>query len=286
MVEKTSLIANCIRAVVATCFATLFLCSHTLGQTVVWSPDRKLSVKPSAKRNEPTAQTVAWSPDHKLYVVDAPGRQVDKGQERERLEVFNEQGEEIAVAHVSLVEPDGTSRAGIRGCESWGRVDSTRVFCQGTINPNDGVYLVFDAMSGRELRELIGTGFVWSPDLSRIAYVGDARDLGTVSDNSNSIELDGKPAFPSEKDADLHWFRSGLVWSPDSRYIAVADFRQKQGSLYLVVVGLNGSRFEQKLPWQEKAVEWPPDLDFSLRWTGNQIVVGHDKWTQTVVMPQ
>jgi len=278
--------ANCTRAVVATCFATLFLCSHTLGQTIVWSHERKLSVSPSAKSDQPKAEKVVWSPDHKLYAVDSPGRQVGKGQERERVVIFTDQGKEIAVAHVWLVQPDGTYRAGIRGCESWGWVDSTRLFCEGTINPNYGVYLVFEARSGRELRELVGTGFVWSPDRSHIADVGDARDLGTVSDNSNSIEIDGKLVFPSEKDADLHWFRSELTWSPDGRYIAVADFRQKQGSLYLVVVGVTGSRFEQKLQWQGKAVEWPPDLDFSLRWAGNQIVIGNDQWTQAVVIPQ
>ena len=269
----------------AACIAALVLCSQGVGQTLVWPSDRKLSVRPSARSDEPTARTVAWSPDHKLYAADSPGGQVGKGKDRERLEVFDAEGKAIAVAHVWLVEPDGTYRAGIRGCESWGWVDSTRVFCEGTINPDNGVLLVFDAKSGRELHELIGTGFVWSPDRSRIADVGDARDLGTVSENSNSIELEGKPLFPSEKDTDLHWFRSRLVWSPDSRYIAVADFRQKQGAFYLVVVGLTGSRFEQKLAWQEKAIEWPPDLDFSLSWTGNQIVVTHDLWTQAVVIP-
>ena len=167
-------------------------------------------------------------------VVDTPRRHVDS-----------------RLTHVWLVEPDGTSRAGIRGCESWGWVDSTRLFCEGTINPNYGVYLVFDARTGRELQELIGTGFVWSPDRSRIADVEDARELGTVSDNSNSIEVQGKPVFPSEKDSDLHWFRSGLVWSPDSRYIAVVDLRRNQGSLFLVVVGVTGSTFEHKLDWQE-----------------------------------
>jgi hypothetical protein len=159
------------------------------------------------------------------------------------------------------------------------------LFCQGAINPNDGVYLVFDARSGRELRELIGTGFVWSPDLSRIADVGDARELGTDSDNSNSIEIEGKRRFPSQEVTDLHWFRSELVWSPDSRYVAVADLRQKQGNLYLVVVGLTGNTFERKLDWQETAGDWPPDLDFSVRWAGNQIIVAHGGRTQTVAMP-
>ncbi|HXW16151.1 MAG TPA: hypothetical protein VEN79_16710 [Terriglobia bacterium] len=247
-------------AVAAMGTVALFLCSHAMGQAIVWSPD------------------------HKLYAVETPGRQVGKGQERERLIIFTEQGKEIAVAHVWLVEPDGTYRAGIRGCESWGWIDPARVFCQGMINPNDGVYLVFDAKSGRELREMMGTGFVWSPDRSRIADVGDARELGAVSDNSNSVEVDGKPVFPSEKDSDLHWFRSELAWSPDSRYIAVVDLRHKQGSLYLVLVGLTGITFENKLDWQENGGDWPPDLDYSVRWAGNQIIVAHRGRTQTVMM--
>lgn len=250
------------------------------GQTIVWSHERKLSVSPSAKSDEPNAEKVVWAPDHQLYAVDSPGRQVGKGQERERVLIFTEQGKEIAVAHVWLVEPDGTNRTGIRGCESWGWVDSAMVICQGTINPNDGVYLVFDAKSGRELRELIGTGFVWSPDRSRIADVGDARELGAVSDNSNSIEIEGKPLFPSEKDTDLHWFRSELVRSPDSRYVAVVDLRQKEGSLYLVVVGLTGSTFEHKLDWQDNGGDWPPELDFSVRRAGKQIWVAHGGRTQ------
>jgi hypothetical protein len=227
-----------------------------------------------------------WSPNHKLYAVDSPGLQVGKGQERERLEIFTEHGEQIAVAHVWLVEPNGTSRVGIRGCESWGWVDSKRVFCQGTVDPGNGFYLVFDARSGHELQELIGTGFVWSPDRSRIADVGDARELGTLTENSDSIEIQGKPVFPSGKDTDVHWCRSALVWSPDSRYIAVVDSRQKQGSVYLVVAGVNGIIFEHELDWREKAGEWPPDSDFSVRWAGNQIVVAHRERTQTVMMPR
>lgn len=258
MVQRIALLAR--TAVATTCAAALFLCSRALGNTVVWSPD------------------------HNLYAVDSAGRQVGKGQERERLEIFTEQGEKIAVAHIWLVEPDGTYRAGIQGCESWGWADSTRLFCEGTINPNYGDYLVFDARSGRELRELIGTGFVWSPDHSWIADVGDAREFGTVSENSSSIEVDGKPIFPSEKDTELHWFHSGLVWSPDSRGIAIVDHRQRQGALYLVVVGVTGSRFEHKLQWQQKAENWPPDLNFSVRWAGNQIIVAHGARTQTVVM--
>ena len=161
MVQRIALPASRRRVAAATCAAVVFICSRATGATV------------------------AWSPDHKLYAVDSPGQQVGKGQERERLEIFTGQGKPVAVAHVWLVEPDGTGRVGIRGCESWGWVDSMRLFCQGTAGPDSGVYLLFDASSGRELQELIGRGFVWSPDRARIANVGDARDLGTsVGENA------------------------------------------------------------------------------------------------------
>ena len=227
---------------------------------------------------------VVWSPDHKLYAQDSPGLQVGKGQERERLEVFTAQGKQAAVAHVWLVQPDGTQRAGIRGCESWGWIDSTRLFCEGTIDPDNGVYLVYDASSGRELRELIGRGFAWSPDRSRIADVGDGRELGAVDERSDSIEVEGKAVFPSAQDTQPHWFRSGLVWSPDSRYIAVVDQRHREGSVYLVVVGVAGSRFERKLQWQDKAEDWPPELDYTVVWAEGKTIVKHGEGTQAVVV--
>jgi hypothetical protein len=283
MAHKGVLIGGRRIAIAAMGTAALFLCSHAMGQTIVWPHESKLTVSPSPKSGDST-QKVVWSPDHELYAVDFPGEQVGKGQERERLEIFTERGEKVAVAHVWLIEPDGTNRAGKRGCESWGWVDSTRLFCEGTINPDYGDYLVFDARSGRELWELIGTGFVWSPDGSRIANVGDARDLGTVSENSNSIEVQGEPVFPSKKDTDLHRFRSALVWSADSCLLGVVDHREKEGSFYLIVVGVSGRSFEHKLDWQENKGDWPPELDFSVRWVGRKIIVTHGGTTQTVTV--
>jgi hypothetical protein len=51
---------------------------------------------------------------------------------------------------------------------------------------------------------------VWSPDHTSTANVGDARDLGTVSENSDSIEVQGKLVFPSQKDAYIGF---ALRWS-------------------------------------------------------------------------
>jgi len=100
---------------------------------------------------------LAWSPDHKLFAVELPGQQIGKGIERERLVIYSITGDRVAIAHVWDVEPDGTMRAGIRGCEIWGWIDAQKLFCEGSVNPHVGVYLTFDANTGRELGENITT---------------------------------------------------------------------------------------------------------------------------------
>jgi hypothetical protein len=69
--------------------------------------------------------------------------------------IYSAEGKEIAVAHVWLAEPDGTIRGGIRGCESAGWLNSALIFCKGTFNPYQSVELVFDAMTGQELQEIL-----------------------------------------------------------------------------------------------------------------------------------
>jgi hypothetical protein len=63
IVHKMVLMAGRRMAVAAMGTAALFLCSHAMGQTIVWSHERKLSVSPSAKGDEPKAEKVVWSPD-------------------------------------------------------------------------------------------------------------------------------------------------------------------------------------------------------------------------------
>src|SRR5712692_195131 len=122
------------------------------------------------------------SPDRTLYVVAEPGQRVGKGEERERLVIHTAGGAQVAIAHVWLVEPDGTGRVGIRGCEDWGWVDNSRLFCRGTINPSTEIYLVFDAKTGNELQELGGTNFVWSPDHGHLASFGNVPHFTNVED--------------------------------------------------------------------------------------------------------
>ena len=228
------------------------------------------------------SDSILWSPDHKLYAVSLPGKRIEKGEERERFVIYTERGEEIAVAHIWNIEPDGTWRVGIRGCERWGWIESARLFCEGSINPSTGVYLEFDAKSGRELRELIGNNFVWSPDRSLIANFGNVPHFSWVEQKSDSVEIQGKRLYPDEKDTEQHWFRSELVWSPDNRSLAVVDHRRKQGSLYLVIVGVTGRISEYKLHWQIPLEEWVPKLDFSVRWSGHIATVQYAGEEQTL----
>lgn len=226
-----------------------------------------------------------WSPDNKYYAVNEAGRQVGKGQEKERFVVYTARGAQVAVAHVWEVEPNASVRVGIRGCESWGWVDNARLFCEGSINPSTGVYLVFDARSGRELAEYLGTAFTWSPDLRRIANEGNVPHFMPPEAKCDSIEIDGKSVFPAKADA-RHWFRSALVWSPDSRFVAAVDQRGAEGETFLVVVGLRGLVFEQKLRSQDPDPEWPPQRNYSLGWTGSLITVGYMSSYEEVALPK
>jgi hypothetical protein len=217
-----------------------------------------------------------WSPNRELYAVSEPGQQVGKGLERQRLVVYTKAGARVGIAHVWDVEPDGTPRVGIRGCESWGWLDNSRLFCEGSINPSTGIYLVFDARSGRELGEFAGGPFVWSPDQSHIASYGNVPHFSAPEGKSDSLEIDGKCLYPREGDHERHWFHSELTWSPDSRKVAVTDNRQTDGSLWLVVVSVDGQTVQRKLPWVLPGTEWPPVHDVSLQWEKGAIIVEYN----------
>lgn len=75
----------------------------------------------------------------------------------------------LHAAQKKIPSPDGTGRVGIRGCESSGWIDSTRVYCEGTFNPSMVIYRWFDAMSGKEIGESFGSEFTWSPDRTTLA---------------------------------------------------------------------------------------------------------------------
>jgi hypothetical protein len=224
-------------------------------------------------RQEPPQTDLKPSPDRTLYAVAQAGQRVGEGEERERLVTYTNGGRQVAIAHVWVIEPDGTRRAGIRGCEDWGWVDNARLFCEGTINPSSGIYLVFDARTGKELLERVGNRFVWSPNRARLANFGNVPHFTDVEDKSDSLELQGKLVYPRAGDTNQHWFRSLPVWSPDSRAVAVVDHRRRQNGFILVVVTAAGRASEYPLEWKTESEEWPAPLDFELRWDGPRIVV-------------
>jgi hypothetical protein len=225
------------------------------------------------------------SPDRTLYAVAERGQRVGKGEERERLVIYTAGGARVAIAHVWLVEPDGTLRVGIRGCEDWGWVDSTRVFCRGTINPSTEIYLVFDAKTGNQLREFVGSNFLWSPDHRYLTNSGNVPHFTSVDDKSDSIELQGKPLYPNPGDTEQHWFRSLPVWAADSRAFALVDHRRKQNTFVLVVATVAGRISEFPLALNAESEEWPAPLDFELRWNGRRIVIQHHSTQQIVNIP-
>jgi len=222
------------------------------------------------------------SPDRTLYAVAERGQRVGKGEERERLVIYTARGARVAIAHVWLVEPDGVGRAGIRGCEDWGWVDSTRLFCEGTINPSTGIYLVFEAKTGNELHEFVGSHFVWSPDHRYLTNCGNVPQFSSEEGKSDSLELQGKPLYPSPGDPEQHWFRSLPVWAADSRAFALVDHRRKQNTFILIVMTVSGRLSEFPLVSTAESEEWPPSLDYELRWDGRRIVVQHHGTQQIV----
>ena len=224
------------------------------------------------------------SPNGELYAIEQPGERLGPAEERERFVVYTAAGVQVSVAHVWLVEPDGTRRVGIRECEDRGWVDDARLFCEGTINPSTAVYLVFDARTGKELEERIGLRFTWSPDRKRMAHYGNVPDSSDVNDKSDSLQVDGTEGYPSDDDRGTHWFRSPLAWAADSRSVAVVDHRRSQGDFVLAVVSISDRVVTYPLAWKPELEDWPPPKDFALRWDGTRVVVTHESREQSVVV--
>ncbi len=232
------------------------------------------------------AQARIPSPDGKLYAVEGRGRKVGKGEERQRFSIFTLGGRLVSVLHIWLTEPDGSRRLGIRGCESSEWIDSNRFFCEGSINPSTGVHRWFDARSGKELGEGIGSNFAWSPDGRTLANFGNVPHFSNADHKSDSLEV-GTHLWPnqSSSDSEQHWFRSAPSWSPDSKYIAVVDHQRRiRKAFFLEIVDAKtGERTEHKLRWADEADEWNPPLDFVIRWDAGKVTVRRADMEQTFV---
>ena len=231
-----------------------------------------------------SAQTRIPSPDRKLYTVKEQGQRVGQGEERERFSVFTSEGKPVSVLHIWLTEPDGTRRVGIRGCESSGWIDSTRFFCEGSLNPSTGIYLWFDARTGEELGEAGGTQFTWSPDYTELAHFGNVPHFTDVDDKSESLNIGAQtwpPEFPP--DPEQHWFRSDLSWSPDSKSVAIVDHQRRNKKAFFLEIldSKTGKTIEHKLQWPDEVDVWDPDHDFKIEWTSSQVTVHRAGMTQT-----
>jgi hypothetical protein len=222
------------------------------------------------------------SPDRTRYAVIGSSRVPGKGETRGQVLIYTNAGVLVAVASQWLVEPDGTGRVGVRGCERWGWVDDRRVFCEGTINPSTAIHRVFDATSGVELGEFGGAHFVWSPDGSRLAHYGNVPHFSDWATKSDSLEFGNDVVYPDETDLELHRFRSDLVWSPDSRFVAVVDHVQRANRLLLVTASASGAIKATPLPWAVTRVDYPAPEDMTLRWSAGRVVVSHGGRHHTV----
>ena len=92
------------------------------------------------------------------------------------------------------------------------------------------------------LRELLPLHIVWSPDSRKLAFLeilktgsGDIRILD-LETNAFSNALEG--AEPISRP----WWKSGLAWSPDGRYLVYAGFWGKNRELLALPVDLSSSR--------------------------------------------
>ena len=114
-------------------------------------------------------------------------------------------------------------------------------------NPSLNEYVEVELDTGRNFRDLLGYGFVRSPDLKRVAHVGWIIHFGPPYVQSEYVQFDretvypvrerGKPlpemnGLPSPPDVvklvkgryvGIHEVRSRLVWSPDSKSVAFVD---------------------------------------------------------------
>jgi hypothetical protein len=233
-------------------------------------------------------ETKNWSPDGSFYAIDLPGAAVGKGRAQERFEIHAADGKLVSTIYVWTTEPDGSEQIpGIRGCEGSGWIDSTRFYCEGSSNPSMGIYRYFDAQSGREIGERVGSEFTWSPDNSRIANFGNVPHFSPSEYKSDSLEV-GKYRYPSGgwNDKESHLFRSGISWSPDSLKAAVVDHRGSDNRFYLVVVSAKtGKQFLKCLNYEESEGhdDWPAPHDFSLQWDETKLTISPPRGDHEVV---
>jgi hypothetical protein len=219
-----------------------------------------------------------WSPDRALYAIRMPGEKVGKGIARERFGIYAANGKQISMIYIWETDPDGAVIAPeIRGCEKWGWIDASRLFCEGSSNPSTGVYRYFNARLGQEIGERVGSEFTWSPDISTIANFGNVPHFMDWDRKSDTLEIE-KYRYPDKENGIRHLFRSQIAWSPDSRWAAIVDqecYQHACGFRLIVVRSKTGGQILCGLKYHEMdKEEWPGKHDFSLEWKETKIIVG------------
>jgi len=127
-------------------------------------------------------------------------------------------------------------------------LDESRVGLECHKNPSYSEYLEVSLPNGRVPRSWLGGGFSWSPDRTKLAYVGWVPHFSPPFAHPNYLEIDRKTVYPPEAAREIppqadtwdkpigyvvrerdglyrgiHEFTSALAWSPDGGWVALAD---------------------------------------------------------------
>jgi hypothetical protein len=183
------------------------------------------------------------------------------------------------------------------------------------VNPSLDTFIEVDLSAGKITKNLMGFDFTRSPNGKLVAHVGWIIHFAPPFEQSYYLQVDRTTIYPlvagqkpvAEKEmkgspavvrkrglsySGIHQFQSGLVWSPDSRRIALVDCtytwtERQEGSpggdesnrlCKVAVVSLDGK--VTLFPLNGSAAS------ASLTWKGSRrLMIEDDKGSRTVVVP-
>lgn len=201
---------------------------HELSQPQVMLRKLRQALKPGGRlvllefRKEDPSVPIRL--EHKMTVAEARTEVEAEGYVLERTD------ERLPWQHILIFK-----RLEVADCASLlsqTRIAPNTVAVECHINPSLNRYVELDISTGKPARELYGYGFTRSPDGKRVAHVGRIPHFGPPYARSNSLQIDQATVYPRSADAarqtgatysGIHEFKPGLVWSPDSRRIAMID---------------------------------------------------------------
>lgn len=147
---------------------------------------------------------------------------------------------------VIVISPDGTRLTELPGVDLGNSIDgfdwlsNERIGIDAHVNPSLGEYRIVDLSTARVVANYLGFWFTPSPDRKWIAHVGFMPHFAPQYAHNYYLQIDGKTIYPSGLKAgdefsartdsrdsflfrDIREFRSLLVWSPDSKRIALIE---------------------------------------------------------------